>query len=245
MWHALADGNRKVRGLLEDHVYMVDALLSAFTATADAALLRSAEEVMAFTLKHFWDKAGGFVDLAPELHEGVGLPLREVRRRPMEDSPYAGPNAIAALALQRLHALTGNDDYRLHHDELMIAFAGEASRYGPVFAGTYNLAAELWIHPPAEVVILGPPDDPTTLSLRTAAVETFAPGKIILVVDRDDAYVPTLVEPMRATREAKAGPVAFVCQGNVCSPPTADPERVRRLLAGGSPKAPDTPSHGA
>ena len=237
MWHALADGTRKVPGLLEDHVYMVDAMLSAYTATADAAFLRGAEDVMAFTLKHFWDKAGGFVDIAPELHEGVGLPLREVRRRPMEDSPYAGANAVAALALRRLHGLTGNDDYRLHHDELMIAFAGEATRYGPVFAGTYHLAAELWIHPPAEVVILGPRDDPTTLALRAAATGTFAPGKTVLVVDRDDAYVPALVEPMRATREAKAGPVAFVCQGNVCSPPTADPERVRALLAGNEPKA--------
>src|SRR6266581_3218031 len=52
MWHALADGTRKVPGLLEDHVYMVDAMLSAYTATADAAFLRGAEDVMAFTLKH-------------------------------------------------------------------------------------------------------------------------------------------------------------------------------------------------
>src|SRR6266540_1634207 len=214
MWHALADGTRKVRGLLEDHVYMVDALLSAYTATADAAFLRTAEDVMAFTLKHFWDEAGGLVDIAPELHEGVALPL------------------------QRLHALTGNDDYRLHHDELMIAFAGEASRYGPVFAGTYHLAAELWIHPPAEVVILGPRDDPTTLALRAATTETFAPGKSVLVVDREDAYVPALVEPMRSTREAKAGPVAFVCQGNVCSLPTANPDQLRALLVGEDPKAP-------
>src|SRR5437867_5746611 len=102
---------------------------------------------MVFTLNHFWDKAGGFVDIATDLHEGVGLTLREVRRRPVEDSPYAGANAVAALCLARLHALTGNDDYRLHHDELMTAFAGAASRYGPVFAGTYHLAAELWIHP--------------------------------------------------------------------------------------------------
>ncbi|HEX9340599.1 MAG TPA: thioredoxin domain-containing protein [Thermoplasmata archaeon] len=237
MWHALAGRNRKVRGLLEDHVYTADGLLAAYAATADPAFLRNAEDVMAFTLKHFWDKEGGFVDIAADLHEGVGLPLKELRRRPVEDSPYAGANAVAALALQRLHALTGNDDYRLHHDELMIAFAGEASRYGPVFAGTYHLAAELWIHPPAEVVILGPREDPTTLSLRAAATETFAPGKSVLVVDRDDAYVPALVEPMRATREAKAGPVAFVCQGNACSPPTADPERLRALLAGNEPKA--------
>src|SRR5207247_8902003 len=124
-------------------------------------------------------------DIATDLHEGVGLTLREVHRRPVEDPPDAWANAVAALALQRLHALTGNDDYRLHHDELMIAFAGEASRYGPVFAGTYHLAAELWIHPPAEVVILGPRHDPTTLALRAATTATCPAGKPGPVRHRD------------------------------------------------------------
>jgi uncharacterized protein YyaL (SSP411 family) len=188
---------------------------------------------MSFTLKHFWDQAGGFVDIASDLHEGVGVPLREVRRRPVEDSPYAGANAVAALCLQRLHALTGNDDYRLHHDELMMAFAGDASRYGPVFAGAYHLAAELWIHPPAEVVVVGRRDEPRVHALHEAATASYAPGKTILVVDGQEGYVPTPVEPMLATREAKAGPVAFVCQGNVCSPPTSDPNRLRTLLESG------------
>jgi len=183
-------------------------------------------------LKHFWDRAGGFVDLASDLHEGDGLTLREIRRRPFEDSPYAGANPVAALDLQRLHALTGNDEYRLRHDELLISFAGEASRYGPVFAGTYHLAAELWIHPPAEVVILGPRTAPEVRSLQLAAAESFAPGKTVLIVDTEDVYLPALIEPMRKTKEAKAGPVAFVCQGNVCSPPTSAPERLRELLAG-------------
>jgi len=238
LWHASVDGHRKVRGLLEDHVYVIDALLSAHTATANPGYLRTAEDIMAFVLKHFWDRAGGFVDLAPDIHAKDGIPLREIRRRPFEDAPYAGANPVAALCLQRLHALTGNDDYRLHHDELLISFAGEASRYGPVFGGTYHLAAELWIHPPAEVVILGPRTDPTVHSLHAAAAETFAPGKTVLVVDRDDAYVPALVEPMRATKEAKAGPVAFVCQGTVCSAPTSAPDRVRELLAAPVRKTP-------
>ncbi len=233
MWHASAHGVRKVRGLLEDHVYVVDALLTAYGATANPDYLRTAEEIMVFTLKHFWDKSGGFVDIATGLHEGVGLPVREVRRRPVEDSPYAGANAVAALCLQRLHALAGNDDYRLHHDELMVSFAGEASRYGPVFAGTYHLAAELWIHPPPEVVLLGARDDPRVGGLHRAAVETFAPGKTVLLVDKADAYVPAIVESMLATKEAKAGPVAFVCQGNVCSPPTSDAARLAALLETG------------
>jgi len=167
----------------------------------------------------------------------VGLTLKEVRRRPVEDSPYAGANAVAALCLARLHALTGNDDYRLHHDELMTAFAGEAIRYGPVFAGTYHLAGELWIHPSAEVVVLGPRDDPRVRALQETARRTYAAGKTVLVVDRDDAYVPPAVEPMLKTREAKAGPVAFVCQGQVCSPPTSDSARLRTILETGAPKS--------
>lgn len=192
---------------------------------------------MVFTLNHFWDKAGGFVDIATDLHDRVGPTLQEVRRRPVEDSPYAGANAVAALCLARLHALTGNDDYRLHHDELMTAFAAEASRYGPVFAGTYHLAAELWIHPTAEVVVLGPRDDPRVRTLHETASGTYAPGKTVLVVDRDDAYVPPPVEPMLKAKEAKAGPVAFVCQGQVCSAPTSDPARLRMILETGGTKS--------
>jgi len=47
-----------------------------------------------------------------------------------------------------------------------------------------------------------------------------------------DAYVPAAVEPMLASRQAMAGPVAFVCRGTSCSPPTAEPERLRSLLRG-------------
>ena len=237
MWHASVDGDLKVRGLLEDHVYVADALIAAFTATGDPKYLRSAERIMVFVLKHFWDSAGGLVDVATDLREADGLLLREIRRRPFEDSPYAGANPVAALCLQRLHALTGNDEYRLRHDELLMAFAGEASRYGPVFAGTYLLAAELWVHAPPEIVILGPRTDTAVQSLRAAALETFSPGASILVVDKDDMFVPALVEPMLKTKEAKAGPVAFVCQGNVCSPSTSSPERLRELLIGSATSA--------
>ena len=233
MWHALADGKRRVRGLLEDHVFVTEALLAAQTATGDPAWLRKAEEVMAYTLKHFWDPDDpGFTDLADDARGSAEPTLREIRRRPLEDSPYAGANAVAALALQRLHALTGNDDYRLHHDEILVGFAGEASRYGALFCGTYFLAAELWLHPRAEVVLLGDRQAEGLRRLAAAARETYAPGKTILIVDKEDAYVPDAVDEMRRTPEARAGPVAFVCQGTSCSPPTADPDRLRTRLRG-------------
>ncbi len=231
MYHALSGEGKKVRGLFEDQVFVIDALLTANAVTGEPVRLRKAEELMTFALKHFWDAGRkGFVDLALDLHEGDGLSLREIQRRPIEDSPYAGANAVAALCLRRLHALTGNDDYRLHHDELMMAFAGDAARYGPIFTGTYHQAAELWVHPAAEVVILGPAADPRTRALHAAASSTYAPGRTILLADSADSFVPDAVEHMRNTSEARAGPVAFVCSGTVCSPPTSDAERLRTLL---------------
>ena len=234
MWHALADGRRKIRGLLEDHIFLVDAFLAAQNATGDPKWLRRADELMAFVLKHFWDEERkGFVDLASDLYEGGEVSLREIRRRPLEDSPYAGANAVAALCLQRLHALTGNDDYRLHHDQLILASAGEASRYGPIFCGTYFLAAELWLHPPTEIVIVGPCKDATVRALQSASWHTFAPGKTILLASEKDSYVPDAVDHMRKAAEARAGPVAFVCQGTTCSMPTEDPDALRALLRSG------------
>ncbi|HKZ89146.1 MAG TPA: thioredoxin domain-containing protein [Thermoplasmata archaeon] len=230
MWHGLVDGTRKVRGLVEDHVYVVEALLSAHTATADPGYLRKAEEIMGFSLRHFWDAdRGGFLDVADDLHEG-GRSLLEIRRRPLEDSPYAGANAVAALSLHRLHSLTGNDEYRLKHGQLMMSFAGEAIRYGPIYCGTYFLAAELWVHKPAEVVILGPRDDPRVQALHAAASSSYAPQRSVLVAEGKESYLPALVEPMLRTKEAKAGPVAFICKGTSCSPPTSDPDKVRALL---------------
>ena len=233
MWHALADGTRKVKGLLEDHVFVVDALLEAFLATGTSLYLARARTMMDFTLRHFWDESQrAFLDLAPTLHATDGLPLREIRRRPIEDSPYAGANAVAALCLQRLYALTGNDDYRLHHDEVVLSSAGATSRYGPIFTGTGHLAAELWLHPPPEIVIFGGVDDPAVAILAEAARTAYAPGKTVMIAEARDVYVPEAVEAMRRTAASHPEPAAFVCAGRTCTPPTSDPDGVRASLRG-------------
>lgn len=186
---------------------------------------------MRSALDRFWDpKAGGFFDLAQEGASGPMPPALAARRKPIEDSPSPSANGVAGLVLQRLHHLTGNDEYRLHHGELVRAFAGDATRMGAIFGGAYFLAAELWLHPPAEVVIVGPRDDPRVRALHRAASTTYSPGRTVLAVDRQDAYVPAAVEPMIGSKPAMAGPVAFVCRGTSCSPPASDPEALRALL---------------
>ena len=232
MHHQWANGVRRITGLLEDHVWLAAAMLEAFEADGDPDWRENAVDVMGVALDRFWDpKGGGFYDLAKDSVQDAASVLA-LKRKPVEDSPSPSSNGVAAGVLLKLHHLTGNDEYRARHDELIRAFAGEASRMGGIFGGAYFRAAELWLHPPAEVVIVGPPKDPKTEALRRAAVETFSPGKTVLVVERGGAYVPSAVEPILSSKQAMAGPVAFVCKGNTCSPPTAVPAKLRELLSG-------------
>ncbi|HEY5539296.1 MAG TPA: thioredoxin domain-containing protein [Thermoplasmata archaeon] len=231
MTHQWSNGTRRITGLLDDHIQIAAAMLDAHEVTADVTWLRRADEVMQFALSHFWDdRDGGFFDLSNEPSGRSMSSLMELKRKPIEDSPSPSSNGVAAIVLQKLHHLTGNDDYRLHHDLLMRAFAGEAARMGGIFAGAFCHAAELWLHPPAQVVIVGPRDDERVQALHSIAVTTFSPGKTVLLVERGDAYVPAAVEPMLTSKPAEAGPVAFVCKGTTCSPPTPDPEGLRSLL---------------
>ncbi len=231
MYHQLVDGERRVKGLLDDQVHVAAALLDAFEVTQDVSFLDRARRLMDFTLAEFWDaKRDGLFDVARGIYRAESAePLLE-KRKPVEDSPTASPNGVAAVVLSKLHHLTGNDEYRLRRDDLIQAFAGEAARMGGIFGGAYFLAAEAFLHDPAQVVITGPQDADATRRLHEVAVRTFSPGKTVLVVDRKDAFVPAVVVPMLDAPQARIGPAAFVCQGNTCSTPTNDPEQLRGLL---------------
>jgi len=233
MHHQWAGGAHRISGLIDDHIQTAAAMLDAQEVTGDAKWLQRAEELMRFALAHFWDERdGGFFDLMDTREPGAMPAALSLKRKPVEDSPSPSSNGVAGVVLQKLHHLTGNDEYRLRADQLVRAFAGEASRMGAIFGGAYFLATELWLHPPAQVVVAGPRDDARTKALHQAAVSTFSPGKTVLLVERGDAYVPAAVEPMLSSKPAKAGPVAFVCKGTTCSPPTPEPEALRALLSG-------------
>ena len=103
----------------------------------------------------------------------------EVRRKPFQDSPTPGANSVAAIALIRLYAFTGDDRYRIAAQKTLEAFAGIAPQYG-LFAATYGLAATLFAHHPLQIVVTGPADNWVAQSLELAAHRVFRFGKAVL-----------------------------------------------------------------
>jgi uncharacterized protein len=215
---------------LDDQVFGVLALLDAYEATLDEKYFRAAQRTMDIAIEKYSDtERGGFFDRSSDAPPMGGL---DVRRKPFQDSPTPGANSVAAIALIRMHAFTNEAKYQQWAQRTLEAFAGIAPQYG-MFAATYGLAATLFAHHPAQVVVVGPADDPAANSLQAVANSVFRFGKSVLRVA--PGATPTSL-PM-ALRETlphlpKDKALALVCSGNSCFPPTSDPDQLKALLAG-------------
>jgi uncharacterized protein len=125
------DGRPGTRGLLADHVAMINALLDAHGLTEGAPYVMMAEELGHYMLRTMWDaETGSTVDRQPR-EDDVGL-LREPRR------PFA-VTAEAAIAFARLERASGEPAFRDRASAIIRALAPEAARHGPL-AAHYLLA---------------------------------------------------------------------------------------------------------
>ncbi len=101
-----AGGEAKLDAYLEDHAYLLEALLVLFEANCEERWFREAKSLADTMIARFGDlERGGFYSTAAD-----GEPLI-ARRKDLEDTPIpAGPSSAAA-GLLRLAQLTGEQEY--------------------------------------------------------------------------------------------------------------------------------------
>jgi uncharacterized protein len=224
-------GGPALEGSLDDQVFSVLALLDAYEATLDSRYFGAAQKTMDLAIARYGDaEGGGFFDRPSDAAPMGGL---DVRRKPFQDSPTPSANSVAAIALVRIHAFTGNDRYHAFAQKTLEAFAGIAPQYG-LFAATYGLAATLFAHHPVQVVITGDSNDPAAQALEAAAQGVFRFGKSVFRIT-PGASLTNLAGALKETLPHlpldKA--VAIICAGNACLPPTSDPAQLTALLENG------------
>ncbi len=223
-------GGPALEGSLDDQVFSILALLDAYETTLDPRYFSAAQKTMDLAIARYGDEGGGFFDRPSDALPMGGL---DVRRKPFQDSPTPGANSVAAIALIRMHAFTGDDRYRAFAQKTLEAFAGIAPQYG-LFAATYGLAAMLFAHHPLQVVITGDSNDPAAQALEAAAHRVFRFGKSVLRVTPETPQLHLAGALKETLPHLPAGkPLAVVCSGQTCLPPTSDPEQLIALLENG------------
>ena len=228
MFHAYYEGQANIFGLLDDQVQMANVLIDASMYSGDGRYLELAEELAQYCLKALWDeRGGGFFD-SPS--DGTPLGLLSTQRKPLHDSPTPSANATAARVLMRLYYLTSNDEYRRRGEAALQAFAGSARQFG-IGAAAYFDAVDLFLHPPAHAVIIGDPHDQRTEYFRRKALEVYRPERLVQVFSpkTNTEELPLPVRGMLGAVDDTL-PVAFVCAGTACAPPTTRVEQMAELL---------------
>jgi uncharacterized protein len=223
-------GGPRLEGSLDDQFFAAAALVDAYEATLDRGYLDTAERAVGRAVERFGDPdGGGFFDRANDARPMGGI---DVCRKPLQDSPTPGANSVAAMVLDRLHALTGAARYRVWSERTLEAFIGLVPQYG-LFASTYALAALLHARHPLEVIVTGATGDRAAAALETAAHSVYRFGKTVLRVTPEQLSVCPLPAALAETLpHVNAAEVrALVCIDRTCYPPVFEPEKLRLLLA--------------
>jgi uncharacterized protein len=212
------DGRAKITGFLEDAAFLACALLTLYEATGEPRWFTEAVHLAEDMLRRFHDPVAGFYDTALDAE-----PLL-VRPRTLDDNAVPAGQSIAAVAMLRLHALTG--DERWHGAARgVVAPLAEAVARSPLGLGNLAWALQMLTGEVREVAVAGDHNAEATRALVGAMHHRFDPLRVLAWGDPD--AVPLLQD--RPTVDGEAA--AYVCRNFTCERPVSTAGELVELLA--------------
>jgi uncharacterized protein YyaL (SSP411 family) len=211
-------GQARLGAYLEDHAFLLEALLTLYEANFDERYFREARVLADEIIARFPDtERGGFFS-TPTDHEAL-----IARRKDLEDTPIPSGSSGAAFGLLRLAALTGDHSYAQAATGA-IQIVHRIATDHPNGFGHLLAAVDFLIGPVREVALVGDPLEPLVRAVR----RDFRPN-LVLAASRlatDDTAVPLLQGrgPLDGT------PAAYVCEGFACRAPVTKPDDLTALL---------------
>jgi uncharacterized protein YyaL (SSP411 family) len=195
-----------------DHGALVDAFTRLAEATGEARWIDHARTTADALLDLFWDaERGGVFTTGSDAEQLIA------RNKDLMDNAVPSANSLAAVALLRLAALTGDQRYRNHADQIL-RLAGPLAARHPTAFGHLLVAVDLAAHGVDEIVVAGDRHD-----LVEAAQRTFVPGGVLAWGERYESPL----------WEGRSDGAAYVCHDYVCQLPVTDPAALAAQLAAG------------
>jgi hypothetical protein len=210
------DGRAHLNAYLEDHAFLLEALLALYEATFEARWFSEALALAKTTIERFGDpERGGFYSTSADHEELIA------RRKEVGDHPIPSGNSSAAMGLLRLAALTGERRYEEAGASVFALFGKPAVEHPDAFAHMLR-ALDFHLSPTREVALVG--DD---LGELAAVVREKPRPHLVLAGGPEGTSEPPLLKDRTA---ADGKPSAYVCQNFTCGLPVTDPTELRRQL---------------
>ncbi len=156
-----------VVAVLDDYMYLMDALISAYEVTGDVMYYNRADDLMLHCIAKFWDnKEGGFFDTDQEV---LGVRLKDA-----EDIPHPSSNALGITLLLKLCYMTDKKSYYQLAETALKAFSSRAKGTG-IISGYYFCALDAYFNT-LRLNLETPPES----ELAEVALATFTPYNSIV-----------------------------------------------------------------
>lgn len=210
------EGERAVPGLADDYAFTAHAAVEVYSATGDPQWLFWAEEMLALFLRRFMDGPPGVVHVSAAGHD----PHLSIRARDEGDNVEPASSSVAALNFQRLGRLFDRVDFLRAAEAIARAVRPTALRSPRAYAA---FASAEWagLTPPAEVIVVGRPEEPGTQARLAAERRAFRPDAIILQADQGP-YQALLASRLPHLKDLRVPPGVSqtqICQNGVCRLP--------------------------
>ncbi|HET7489121.1 MAG TPA: thioredoxin domain-containing protein [Acidimicrobiales bacterium] len=188
-----------------DHAWLVDAFTRLAEATGEARWIGHAQAAAQALVSLFADPdRAGFFTAGQDAEQLI------VRQKDLFDGATPSANAVAAVALERLAALTGERPLAERAEALLEGMAPLLDQHPTAF--THLLAAaDLTVHGVSEVVVAGKRPD-----LVAAVQRRYEPGVVLAWGERYDSPL----------WEGRADGLAYVCRDFACQLPASTPEEL-------------------
>jgi uncharacterized protein YyaL (SSP411 family) len=217
------DGDARLNAYLEDHAYLLEALLALYEASFDVRWFDAARETADQMLDVYLDPdRGGFFTTSRDHEQLIA------RRKDVDDHPIPSGNSAAAYGLLRLAALTGEREYERHAVGVLRLLHPVAVRHPQALAHLLQ-AMDFHLSPVREVALVAPPNGVPAESLGDLAGvvrATFRPH-LVLAGGEEGTDRPEL---MRERHAVEGKPAAYVCENFACRAPVTQPAELSSAL---------------
>ena len=221
------DGKTRFAAYLDDHAFLLDALLELLQARWNPGHLAFAQQLAELLLEFFEDtEHGGFWFTANDSEQLIH------RTKPLADEAVPSGNGIAAYALQRLGFLLGETRY-LAAAENTLRAAWRAIEEYPHGHVSLLTALEEYLEPPEIIVIRGAADE--IGRWRDSAAKLYAPRRLVFAIPGDEAGLPGALDERKPI---DGETVAYRCVGTHCEMPVTSWEALAGQLAESSNQPP-------
>ncbi|MSO41805.1 MAG: thioredoxin domain-containing protein [Solirubrobacterales bacterium] len=222
------DGRGRIVAYLEDHAFLLEALLDLYQAGFEQRWFDAARELADTMIARFGDdERGGFFTTAHDQGEEL-----IVRRKDLGDHPIPAGNSAAALGLLRLSELTGESEYANRAEGVLRLFSRAAVKHPDSFGHSLR-ALDFHLAPPREVALVAPAgaqDPGASLAELAAVVRAELRPNLVLAGGVEGSERPEL---LRGRTAEDGRPSAYVCERFACQAPVTTPMELAGQL--GSP----------